>query len=246
MKVDDKNLLSKAANGLVEDVLERVAKSPGDRAALRRSLGRTPQDVLSHPAIAIVARHVPDLLDPTDKSSNTRAISVVEAESVERAFYAVAALIAVQPRQSPQDEADQADTEPDNTEEQAEGRETSSAEDDLAERPDPPVQRSLGTTLALAVAPPQSPLRHETIEARLHLLCRQRLDGLHRQLPRLIAQLRATRVPVDWPRLVVDLARWETESDHVAKQWLQDYYRTYFRLTATAKGTEPTDPSEDQ
>ncbi|MBD2895635.1 hypothetical protein amrb99_45740 [Actinomadura sp. RB99] len=246
MKVDDKNLLSAAASRLVKDVEDRIETSPGDRAALRRSLGRSPQDVLSHPAIAIVARHVPEPLVPTDKVRGTRGISLVEAESVERAFYAVAALIAAQPRQSPQDEAEQDDTEHDGSNEQEGESDVSGAADDAEERPEAPAQPSLGTTLALAVAAPRSPLRHDTIEARLHLLCRQRLDGLHRQLPRLIAQLRVTRVPVDWPRLVVDLARWGTESDLVAKRWLQDYYRTYFRLTATADKSEPTDPSEDQ
>lgn len=268
MKRDDKKRISAAATRLVDTVTRRITTSPGDRAALRRAVGRPPQHPQTRPAIAIVARHVPAGAD----------------EATERAFYAVAALIAAQPRQpardddpadpetglqhpdahqadEPQEHPEQAGAPLDSSPETAGSGRNGSAEagtgqgsaesgngqtdagGNEAGDAQPP---SLGTALARAVAAPNSPLKHDTIEARLHLLCRQRLDGLHRQLPRLITQLKVSRVPIAWPRLTVDLARWGSESDYVAKEWLQDYYRTYYRLTAPDRNEPTTDQSEDQ
>jgi CRISPR type I-E-associated protein CasB/Cse2 len=102
----------------------------------------------------------------------------------------------------------------------------------------------LGATLAEAAAGSATNLRNDTAEARLHLLCRQEVDGLHRHLPRLITHLRTGNIPVDWPELVVDLSRWGTERDFVAKRWLQDYYRTYDRITAARAAK--TSESENQ
>ncbi|GAA4239764.1 hypothetical protein GCM10022254_61400 [Actinomadura meridiana] len=206
-----------AADKLVESVSAQVAKSPGNRAALRRSVGRTPEHPQSRHAIALVSRHIPPGGD----------------EAVERAFYAVAALIAAQPRQSQDEDSD--DDVPDGE-----------TEPDAATGVEEPESQSLGATLGRAVALPGSPLKFDTVEARLHLLCRQRVDGLHRQLPRIVSQLKTIRVPVDWSRLTFDLSRWGTDADYVAKEWLQDYYRTYFRLKPTDENSPPIDKSEGQ
>lgn len=229
MKLDERRRVSAAADKLVESVTEQVAKSPGNRAALRRSVGRTPEHPQSRPAIALVSRHVPEGV----------------GEAVERAFYAVAALIAAQPRQSPDDSDDSDDSDDDATDSDDPDGETA-GEPASATGTEEPESRSLGATLGRAVALPGSPLKFDTVEARLHLLCRQRIDGLHRQLPRLVSQLKAIRVPVDWSRLAVDLSRWGTDADHVAKEWLQDYYRTYFRLKPTDDKRAPNDESEGQ
>ncbi|RKS68102.1 CRISPR system Cascade subunit CasB [Actinomadura pelletieri DSM 43383] len=217
MKLEERRRVSAAADRLVESVSEQIARSPGNRAALRRSVGRAPEHPQSRHAIALVARHIPPESD----------------EAVERAFYAVAALIAAQPRQSPQDDSD----------DDVPNGETAD-ELDAATGVKAPESWNLGATLGRAVALPGSPLKFDTVEARLHLLCRQRIDGLHRQLPRLVSQLKAIRVPVDWSRLTVDLSRWGTDADYVAKEWLQDYYRTYFRLKPTDETPPPIDESE--
>jgi CRISPR system Cascade subunit CasB len=73
------------------------------------------------------------------------------------------------------------------------------------------------------------------MDARLQLLARQDLNGLHRQLPRLVLHLRADLVRIDWPVLVRDLARWGRDPRQVAKEWMQSYYRTSERLTAEKK-----------
>jgi CRISPR system Cascade subunit CasB len=198
------------ATRFVDEVSRRIRKSPGDAAALRRSLGRSPANM----AHALVAHHLPDEAD----------------EATERAFYGVAALIASQPRAI----RDQSEPAAHKAEEQA----------DAAPEEKTTPGKSFGTTLAEAVAADKS--RYESTEARLHLLCRQRVNGVHRHLPRLIAHLQANRVHVDWPRLLVDLSRWGADRDRVTKRWLQDYYRTYHRALAAKKASTQTNESENQ
>lgn len=181
------------------------------QVALRRALGRAPEHPAARAAHMVVAPFLPEPRDTAD----------------ERAFYAVASMIAAQPR----DARDQ--TTQDDDEDEAEVTETQGEHE------------SLGTTLGRAVAQRKtegSAFSEATIEARLHLLCRQDIDGLHRHLPRLIARLRSDLVPVDWVRLVLDLSAWGRHRDHVSKRWLQDYYRTLHAVRAMqAKKTEGED-----
>jgi CRISPR system Cascade subunit CasB len=192
------------ATAFVDQLTRRIGASPGDRAALRRSVGRPPT-LMAH---GLVAQYLPDDAD----------------EATERAYYGVAALIAAQPR-AIRDAGDEAEGEGDAEKEAVPGK-------------------SFGTTLAEAVAADKN--RFESTEARLHLLCRQRVHGVHRHLPRLIAHLQSNRVHIDWPVLLVDLSRWGTDRDRVTKRWLQDYYRTYHRAMAAKKAASQTTESEGQ
>ncbi|MEU3203626.1 type I-E CRISPR-associated protein Cse2/CasB [Streptomyces cyaneofuscatus] len=66
-------------------------------------------------------------------------------------------------------------------------------------------------------------------EARLHLLVRQDLDGLHRMLPGVLRQLGSAGVPADYGRLLHDIANWPYQRGETATRWLEDYYRTLRR-----------------
>ena len=88
----------------VEHVQKVCAEDPGRRAALRRSLGRLPEDA-GYRAHGVVARF----------------LSETPNRAEERAFYAVAAMIAAQPRDARDQErsnngqGDTASAEPDAT-----------------------------------------------------------------------------------------------------------------------------------
>lgn len=126
----------------------------------------------------------------------------------ERACYTVAALIAAQRPINDDRESDDVTAE--------------SVANELEENGSR--RRSLGWSIAKAVN--TKDLNPATAEARLHLLCRQSVDGVHRHLSRLVMQLSSDRVPIDWAGLIDDLARWARYRDQVTKRWLQDYYRT--------------------
>lgn len=158
--------------------IQRVIRDPGTRAALRRGLGRPPgRAPQMH---AVVAPWLPG--DPQP--------------AVERAYYAVAALMAHQPR-------------------------TSAGFGTDAEEPE--ASPNLGASFAEAVRTGR--MREDTSAARLHLLCRQGVDGLHRHLPRAVTQLQVAGVRIAWERLLKDLATWDRDRDEIAKRWLQSYYR---------------------
>jgi len=235
----DTGLLRWHAERLVADVQK---SNPARRAALRHGVGHPPEHVSVRAAHATVARHIPAGADV----------------STEWALYAVAALIAAQPRSARDMEAAaNGDAEPDTADEQRTASdeapvtaESLSSEDTAIAADRPSGERAvakqaslnLGATLAGAVLAQR--LNADTTEARLHLLCRQDLAGLHRQLPRLSAHLRSsqTPVPIDWVTLIGDLAQWGTNRDRVAKQWLQSYYRTLAanRGRTAASGTSGT------
>jgi CRISPR system Cascade subunit CasB len=233
------------AGGLVAAVHKSVEHRPGERSALRRALGRHPEDTAIRPAARrVLAPHLRDL--PHHRR-----------EAVERAFYAVAALIAAQPR-SARDEAATADDDTDLL--PGDGTDTPvppgpGGADPQPEEPTPAARTAapdrapgfdLGSALGRSavegararrshrIEPSDTddaePHRDAPQEKRLHLLCRQDLDGLHRHLPRVVRFLRSDRISVDWARLACDLALWGEGGpqgrNRVAKQWLDGYYRT--------------------
>ncbi|MGP3959725.1 type I-E CRISPR-associated protein Cse2/CasB [Nonomuraea sp. 3N208] len=188
------------------------------RVALRRALGRAPQDPAVRAAHLVVAPVLPQSCD----------------EATERAFYSVAAMIAAQPREARDQTASRTNDED----------KTNASAPDADEAGKNEKQESLGVTLGRAVATGKQ--REDTTESRLHLMCRQNTAGIHRHLPRLIATLRADLVRVDWVRLTVDLSRWGRERDLVTKKWLQDYYRTLHAVRAAREKNASTSEGEDQ
>ncbi|MFI6476300.1 type I-E CRISPR-associated protein Cse2/CasB [Nonomuraea sp. NPDC050663] len=82
---------------------------------------------------------------------------------------------------------------------------------------------NLGHTLGLAVR--DKGLNPDGIEKRLHLLCRQDVRGVHRQLPALIRQLTGAGLQPDWAGLLLDLGGWDRRRDQITKRWLQAFYR---------------------
>lgn len=190
------------AQQFVERV-QRACEFPGQRAALRSGLRR---DVDSSPRMhSIVATLVPR----ADRGSEAR----------ERAWYAVAAMIASLPRAARKPRHDAAE------ENQAESETTGEAVggSPAAKRTRP---RDLGVCMAEAVT--RKAIRDNTAEARLNLLCRQSVEGLHRHLPSTIRQLATTSDAIDWTQLLRDVRGWEDRREEIARRWLQSYYRARF------------------
>ncbi|MCK2214772.1 type I-E CRISPR-associated protein Cse2/CasB [Actinomadura sp. ATCC 31491] len=180
--------------------IHKKVTAPGSRAALRRSLGRPVDDAATRRAHSVVAAWLP--------SERTRS-------AVENAYYGVAAMIAAQPRRR-DEQADAEDVPPLVQDESANEPEAARKK---TERP----SVSLGATLGTAVR--DKKLNRDTVEARLHLLCRQDVSGLHRKLPSVVRQLATKEIDPDWGRLLRDLSRWEHDRNLVTKRWLQDFYR---------------------
>lgn len=195
-------------------------ENPDLRAGLRRSIGRTPQQASR--AHAVVG---PFVLN-----------SPWAAE--ERALYTVAALIAVQPRSSR--DADEEYKEPEYREiilgNEDFGPDTSEIESDASlignhNETSSSVQKAkcrrinLGESMAYAVPEVLSEI---SAERRLHILAKQSIDGMHRQLPGTIRALRGKYVPVDWAQLIADLTQLEHDPGLVSKRWLQAFYRTLY------------------
>ncbi|WKG08907.1 type I-E CRISPR-associated protein Cse2/CasB [Nocardia sp. PE-7] len=259
-----RHALDGRARALVERVNRINRASSGDRADLRRSLRLTPEDPQTRRSHRIVAPYLPQNPDP----------------ATERAFYAIAAMIAAQPRAA-RDQDDQADTtEADTTEADTTEADTTEADtinlseggsdaqvasgDQLAAVHGPTgigddaeseatgtgrrsgwvdVRQALGLSLgaSLAQAVSANQLNADTTASRLQLLCRQGIHGVHRQLPRLVLQIREKKVDIAWERLLVDLAEWDTSRDRVTKRWLQDYYRTLHHLERNNTATPESD-----
>ncbi|GAQ65361.1 type I-E CRISPR-associated protein Cse2/CasB [Streptomyces scabiei] len=161
--------------------------------------------------------------------------------SEQRAYYAVAAMIAAQPRTS----YATADTDggPDSAPDPGPTRESKPAAAEAA--PAARYGESLGHAFALAVT--ESPgrdreMRESTAESRLNLLTRQSLNGLHRHLPAAVGYLREIGVPVDWTQLLSDLVAWPAHSKAISRRWLQDYYIQ--RTRALREHADRTDQTE--
>ncbi|MEY9212260.1 type I-E CRISPR-associated protein Cse2/CasB [Thermobifida halotolerans] len=227
------------ADALVQRVSKLVVEDPAARAALRRGVGLAPDDPRMLAAHRIVAPYVPE----GSEEGRRGPVAEWEAPAVERAFYAVAAIMAAQPR-SARDQGAQAQEERRDGEVSAE---TPSAEegsgDSAAEKP----QRRPNLGVSLAEAAFAKGLNADTTEQRLHLLARQNLDGVHRHLPRLVLHLRGDAVDIDWGVLTRDLARWGHSPRRVAKEWVQSYHRTLETLrreAARAKNDTATEETE--
>ncbi|MFF8932313.1 type I-E CRISPR-associated protein Cse2/CasB [Streptomyces longwoodensis] len=191
-------------------VLAKCTGDPGARIALRSGVGKNLDSVpRMHQVIAhLVPQNAPD--------------------DTQRAYYAVAAMIAEQARRAPA-AAGADDTAPaEETTEPAPSAETDPTGQDSKPGGGRDYGTSLGASFALAVV--RSPgherkMRRGTAESRLNLLCKQGVPGVHRHLPASIRYLRSLDVPVDWARLLQDLIGWQRHSGRITRRWLQDFYR---------------------
>jgi CRISPR system Cascade subunit CasB len=224
----DPSHIPQSADDLVREVTRIAAQNPADRSVLRHALGKPPEEV----ALGVHRIVVPFL--PGRPRGRKKA---GRYEAAERAYYAVAALIASQPR-SARDEAG--------------ADQTPGSRSDGETAPDPTdsasvLQRhwsNLGYSLAHAV---ELGGNEKSLENHLQLLMRQDADGLYRHLPRLVLRLRGDQVHIDWGVLIYDLTRWARNPRLVAKEWAQSYYRE--RLTADrtknkAKSDNGNNPEE--
>lgn len=192
-----------------------LCEAPGVRADLRSGLGRP--------------------VDQCARMHRYLAWRVPEGQYDERAYYAVAALIAARPRSARDADADA---------EQANGEATegtpSTATSLEHDREQPHrgsttpwhTRPNLGDSLALAVR--DAKIKEDTAETRLRLLTRQSTTSAHPRLPALIRHLQTSGIPVDWAVLLDDLSGWDLNRDRIATRWLQSFYRTLHAPRATA------------
>lgn len=187
-----------ADRAFVATIMKRCTDDRGTRAALRSGLGKTLDRV---PRMhAIVAPLLPDW--------------TIGKADAQRAYYAVASMIALLPSDQIQGIRERFGPEGSNT-----GR----------------YGQSLGHTLAEAVTSgTRKGIRESAAETRVNLLTRQSVEGLHRYLPSTIRQLQGAGVPVDYARLIKDLRNWRRYRGDISRYWLQDFYRARFKADLEA------------
>ncbi|WP_236073968.1 type I-E CRISPR-associated protein Cse2/CasB [Streptomyces tardus] len=185
-------------------VEHRCSTDPGARKALEKGVGK---DLDSVPSMHVVIAH----LVPTASAST------------ERAYYAVAAMIAEQARRQ-----------------QVPGPDTTLPDESSGDAPLPAAEEppaaarqedygtSLGATFAAAVAEVpgmRRSMRRGSAESYLNALCKHQINALHRHLPHQVRHLRSLEIPVDYGRLLQDLIDWPQYSGRITRRWLQDFYR---------------------
>lgn len=199
----------------VGHIVKVCREQPGRRSALRRGVGKRPDQ--AHEMHAIIAPWL-RTVDPAGRH---------DIDPEEYALYSVAAMIATQTGsgRNPTGDASAGAK----AEEESQSGEESSEESEVSGGAARTRRPTLGTALALAVRrehPTRRAIGEEAAEKRLHLLVRQNLHGVHRQLPRVVRHIGQLNVPVDWAQLINDLRRWTPNDQRsVAKVWLQDFYR---------------------
>ncbi|MDI5968608.1 type I-E CRISPR-associated protein Cse2/CasB [Streptomyces sp. SL13] len=177
----------------VREIQQLCADSPGTHARLRRGLGKDLDQVAG--MHEFIAHWLPE------KRNRER----------DRAYYAVAALIADKPRHAIRDR---------------------SVDDTEAEQSASLYGASFGRTLAESVAKAPKGERSrwsDRTRSRLDLLVRQSPTGLHRYLPSATRLLRQCETEPDWAQLLTDLTRWPWNAADIGSRWQQDYFRTLHR-----------------
>ncbi|MFI7342974.1 type I-E CRISPR-associated protein Cse2/CasB [Streptomyces sp. NPDC050085] len=182
----------------VGQVLRICEESPGARAALRSGLRKRVDDC--ERMHWVIAGLVPE--------------AHRHYENTERAYYAIAAMIA-----SASASKSHAGTAPEQT---------------VRSR------RNFGECLAGAVD--AGLLRESSAEARLRLLTKQSVGGLHRTLPASVRIVGEQLQFGDWVRLLADLRAWDLDRPRVTRQWHQSFYRT--RLRSEREAADRADATE--
>ncbi|MEV8363745.1 type I-E CRISPR-associated protein Cse2/CasB [Streptomyces niveus] len=209
--------------------VERVREAclrPGTQQALRRALAKPVHEVPARTHAALLR----DGLVP-DGGAATK-----------RAYYSVAALIAVRPRterlldttgqQAAQDSEKHSGTHPAGTQPLPPAERIQPGA--TADTTHTPSQVSWGTSLGASLAQAvsrggQDGIKEDGAESRLHLLVRQETDGMHRMLPAVLRLTGSAGVATDYGRLLYDVRRWQYDRDTTSTRWLEDYYRVLRR-----------------
>jgi len=219
--------------------VEQVCRDdPGARSALRRGLGRGLDDVLYTRGMhRLVARWLPAGGDTP----------VAE----QRAYYAVASLIAAQPRHTftqhlSAEPAGQSDVDAPLV---LDASDSAVLDVGDAEGREAPARRgeSLGVAFAHAVLKGGGgrEMRLATAETRLNLLTRQSLDGIHRYLPSAVRFLRDADAPIDFARLLTDLADWPVRQGRISRRWLQDFYALQAKAATAAANAADVEEAQE-
>jgi CRISPR system Cascade subunit CasB len=202
----------RAAYAAFAERIERLCRAdPGARAALRAGLRRE----LDHPR----ARAMHRLLTPRLPEGCD--------DKTAQAHYTVAALIAAQPRHAftPDQEEDEDTTEESRAADKQMAQQDGEPDEEAAQPKPTPYGPTFGATLGQAVIAKDTSMRMSAAEARINLLTRQSLRGIHLHLPAAVNQVRTTDATIDWGQLLADLVDWPYQSGRISRRWLQDFYR---------------------
>ncbi|WP_406401433.1 type I-E CRISPR-associated protein Cse2/CasB [Streptomyces uncialis] len=189
--------------------IERLCRAdPGARAALRAGLRRDLDHPRARPMHRLLTPRLPEGCD----------------DQTAQAHYAVASLIAAQPRHAfTSDQDDDEDTEAEQGKQAF--QESGEPDEEAASSELTPYGSSFGGSLGQAVIGKGASMRMSAAESRVNLLTRQSLRGIHLHLPAAVNQVRATGAPIDWGQLLADLVNWRYQSGRISRRWLQDFYR---------------------
>lgn len=224
----------------ITSVSRRCQSDPGARSALRSGVGK---DLDAVPRMhQVIAHLVPPAAD----------------DRAQRAYYAVAAMIAEQTRRKQRSSSEEETEEKDKAEQTEDTEDIEGAEaaatggapvgtgpgaetGGRAATLRPDYGSSLGAAFAAAVdvaSGRERQMRRGTAESRLNVLCKQQITGLHRHLPASVRYLRSLGVPVDFARLLQDLLDWPRDSGRITRYWLQDFYRALQKADSRRADTE--------
>jgi CRISPR system Cascade subunit CasB len=183
----------------------------GARAALRAGLRRE----LDHPR----ARAMHRLLTPRLPEGCD--------DKTAQAHYTVAALIAAQPRHAftLDQEEDEDTAEESRAADKQMAQQDGEPDEEATRLKSTPYGPTFGATLGHAVIAKGTSMRMSAAEARINLLTRQNLRGIHLHLPAAVNQVRTTDAAIDWGQLLADLVDWPYQSGRISRRWLQDFYR---------------------
>jgi CRISPR type I-E-associated protein CasB/Cse2 len=198
-----------------------LAPDTGARAALRRGVGEPVAHFgqSAHRRILMEATAVgPEAV----QQAWLNGVFPYQAAAWERAYYAVAAMIAAQPR---------------------------TARDALVDL-DPTTQR-FGVGAATGRLDRAAKVPNDDTSPRereLAALSRLSLDGVHRRLPKLVRLVTTGQHPqqLDWGELIVDLARWPQRREDIIKRWNLAYYRERLSRRQDVPSSPDTETTENE
>lgn len=106
-------------------------------------------------------------------------------------------------------------------------------------------RNNLGATMAESVRVGTTTLR--SAEAALAVLGKQSTNGMHLQLPGIVARVTDRPDAVDWVQLLTDLENWPQRRTSIARRWQQSFYyaQNQAALRAAAEAADADDQRGD-